>query len=220
MHDRKSGQKEGTILDAARKRFAYYGYSKTTMDEIAGDVAMGKASLYYYFPTKESLFRAVIKAEQEEFIEHGESLIAAGGPAPEKLRAYVERRIKFFQRAVVLGKFNLQTYSEMKPIISDLMRDFARCEHRILTQILVAGSRDGEFMIDDPDEVSQTLLHVLQGLRLRIFNSGTELPPGENQFEELRHETGMAMKIFLRGIAAAPDHPSTILSRTKPRASL
>ena len=42
--------KEKEILEAARSRFAHYGYSKVTMEEIALDVEMGKASLYYYFP--------------------------------------------------------------------------------------------------------------------------------------------------------------------------
>jgi TetR/AcrR family transcriptional regulator len=212
MLDRKSAQKDGAILDAARKRFAYYGYSKTTMDEIAGDVGLGKASLYYYFPTKESLFRAVIKVEQDEFVRHAQSLIEGDGSASDKLRAYVDRRIEYFQRAVVLGKFNLQTYSEMKPVMSDVMEDFSRCEHRILVRILENGCSDREFQIDDPDQVSHVLLYVLQGLRLRIF-AGTELPPGEHQFKELRHETALAMKIFLRGIAAAPEHTAATSSR-------
>ena len=54
MTEQLSTEKQAVILDAARKRFAYYGFSKVTMDEIAADIGMGKASLYYYFPTKES----------------------------------------------------------------------------------------------------------------------------------------------------------------------
>jgi TetR/AcrR family transcriptional regulator len=205
MVDRKALLKEESILDVARKRFAYYGYSKTTMDEIAGDVGLGKASVYYYFPTKESLFRAVIKSEQEEFVAHAQSLVAGEEPASEKLLAYVERRIEFFQRAVVMGKFNSQTYSEMKPVIRDLMKDFSLREHRILLQILEAGRKAGEFQINDSDEVSRVLLYVLQGLRLRVFHSAADLPPGESQFQELRDETRMAMAIFLRGIEAHRD---------------
>lgn len=47
------------ILEAARKRFAHFGISKTTMNEIAADIGMSKASLYYYFPDKEKLFVAL-----------------------------------------------------------------------------------------------------------------------------------------------------------------
>lgn len=61
--------KEKEIILAARKRFAYYGFSKVTMDEIAADIGMAKASLYYYFPTKVDLFIAVVTEEQDQFIE-------------------------------------------------------------------------------------------------------------------------------------------------------
>jgi AcrR family transcriptional regulator len=39
-----------SIIEAARKRFSHYGLTKTTMNEIAADIGMSKASLYYYFP--------------------------------------------------------------------------------------------------------------------------------------------------------------------------
>jgi TetR/AcrR family transcriptional regulator len=51
--------REKSIIEAAKERFAHFGFSKVTMEEIASDVDLGKASLYYYFPTKEDLFKAV-----------------------------------------------------------------------------------------------------------------------------------------------------------------
>ena len=44
------------IIEAALKRFAHYGLSKTTMSEIAKDISLSKALLYYYFPDKISLY--------------------------------------------------------------------------------------------------------------------------------------------------------------------
>ncbi len=68
-------EKELMITEAARKRFAHYGFSKVTMDEIATDVEMGKASLYYYFPTKEDLFRAVLIQEMNELKKNIEVIL-------------------------------------------------------------------------------------------------------------------------------------------------
>ena len=61
--------KEQLILDAAQKRFGLYGIEKTSMREIADDLNLSKASLYYYFPDKESLYRAVVEKEQSEFLD-------------------------------------------------------------------------------------------------------------------------------------------------------
>ena len=51
------------IVDVARKIFTRYGFRKTTMDEIAAATRMGKSSIYYYFPGKEEIFKAVVENE-------------------------------------------------------------------------------------------------------------------------------------------------------------
>ena len=74
------------ILEAARKRFAHYGIAKTTMNEIAADIGMSKASLYYYFPDKERLFVAVVDKDIDEFVEAIEDIIKKPSKASFKLK--------------------------------------------------------------------------------------------------------------------------------------
>ena len=54
-------KKRDAIIDAAEKRFSHFGVAKTTMNEIADDLSISKASLYYYFPDKLNLYAAVLK---------------------------------------------------------------------------------------------------------------------------------------------------------------
>ena len=54
-------QVRSQIVDVARKIFTRYGFRKTTMEEIALASSMGKSSIYYYFPSKEDIFRAVVE---------------------------------------------------------------------------------------------------------------------------------------------------------------
>jgi len=54
-------QKREAIIEAALKRFAHFGVAKTTMTEIGNDLAISKASLYYYFPDKINLYAAFLK---------------------------------------------------------------------------------------------------------------------------------------------------------------
>lgn len=215
MQDKKSAQKEEAIVSAAHKRFAYYGYSKTTMDEIARDLGMGKASLYYYFPTKESLFRAVIVAEQDEFTTHATTLIAGAGTATEKIHAYVERRLDYFQRTMNLSKFSMQTYSEIRPVFDEIMEDFARRELQFLTHLLGSGNQGDEFAIERPEEVARVLLRILQGLRVLMFKSASGGEPKDKEFETLRQETKIATEIFLRGIRPERKHYSTASTEGK-----
>src|ERR1700712_3192424 len=61
--------KREKILEAAYQRFLHYGYSKTTMNEIAGDLSLSKALLYYYFPDKSQLYIAVMRKLAGEYIQ-------------------------------------------------------------------------------------------------------------------------------------------------------
>lgn len=56
-------EKQISILKTAVKRFAKHGLNKTTLDEIARDMRLGKATLYHYFNSKEELFFAAIEFE-------------------------------------------------------------------------------------------------------------------------------------------------------------
>lgn len=49
-----------TILEAALRLFAEKGYNATTNADIAREAGITAAALYYYFSSKEELFRAVV----------------------------------------------------------------------------------------------------------------------------------------------------------------
>lgn len=55
-----------SILDAALKVFTTRGLHDGTMEEIAEAAELGKATLYYYFPSKETILSALV----EKTIEH------------------------------------------------------------------------------------------------------------------------------------------------------
>ncbi len=57
------------ILKAAAKRFAKHGLNKTTLDEIARDLRIGKATIYHYFESKDQLFFATLDYDSSLFIE-------------------------------------------------------------------------------------------------------------------------------------------------------
>ena len=60
-------QRIRSIATAALALFAERGYSDCNMHEIASRARLGKATLYYYFPNKESLFRYLLRHETAEF---------------------------------------------------------------------------------------------------------------------------------------------------------
>jgi len=58
--EEKAGRRT-EIIRAAKNLFAKKGYSATSMDEIAEKVGITKASLYYFFESKERIFAEIIE---------------------------------------------------------------------------------------------------------------------------------------------------------------
>ncbi|MBU2584052.1 MAG: TetR/AcrR family transcriptional regulator, partial [Bacteroidetes bacterium] len=65
----RNNPRKDLIIKSAKERFARYGFKKTSMNDIAADLRMGKATLYHYYKTKEEVFNAVIKFELNEFMK-------------------------------------------------------------------------------------------------------------------------------------------------------
>ena len=59
------GRKIETVTRAARELFLDQGFSATSMDAIARAAGVSKATLYAYFPSKETLFAFLITTECE-----------------------------------------------------------------------------------------------------------------------------------------------------------
>lgn len=195
-------EKEQVILKAARERFAHYGFTKVTMDEIASDVEMGKASLYYYFPAKEDLFRAVISQEQNQFISTIENILAKDISVSQKLVEYVEERIGVFQELLNLGTLNVHSYFDTKSIYKSLFENFHAQELKLMEKLIEEGKQNGEFKKSLPEEVPQLILHILQGLRVRVLRQLKGRSNDNKYVRQLKEEMSLFIRIFIEGIKA------------------
>ncbi|MCR9278580.1 MAG: TetR/AcrR family transcriptional regulator [Pseudomonadaceae bacterium] len=60
--------KRAAILAGAETQFSQYGFRRTSMEDIARQVGISRASLYSYFDNKEAIFRGLTVALYEESI--------------------------------------------------------------------------------------------------------------------------------------------------------
>lgn len=197
--------KETEIIEAARSLFGHYGYSKVTMEEIASEVEMGKASLYYYFPTKEELFKSVIKKEQNVFVEEIENLLKQNISVYQKLKTYVNKRLEYFQQLVNLGTLHLQSAVHIKSMFKELLLEFEKQEIILIRKIFEEGKLRGELDKRINEKTICLFLHLLQGLRLQTLKSinGSRL---ENEhYDSLRKDMMLFVDIFFKGINVQKD---------------
>lgn len=201
MNDSPHPDKRSAILNAARIRFFRFGFSKVTMDELAADLGMSKAALYYYFPTKEEIFRQVISAEQDDFVRRIEVIIQKTAAASEKLGEFFTEHLTLLGTLLDLRILSDEAGQTIKPIMRNLFQEFSQKETAFLETILQQGKKRKEFSIDFPEETALLLEHVLVGLRIRFFKSIWGRESGKDEVGTYRNEILLFSKLFIRGIS-------------------
>ncbi|HUI31388.1 MAG TPA: TetR/AcrR family transcriptional regulator [Candidatus Acidoferrales bacterium] len=199
MPEQLSSEKQAVILDAARKRFAYYGFSKVTMDEIAADVGMGKASLYYYFPTKEKLFEEVVKQEKNQFFNDINLMIEKKVSSSDMLRRYAARRIEHFRNLANLRALITQQNGEMRACSIELFKEFQMQEVKVLQEILQLGKKNGELGTPNPQQSAEAIMQMLYGPRSWYLHK-LQRDPDDETYRLIEQATKEIVEIILNGI--------------------
>jgi AcrR family transcriptional regulator len=192
--------KKQLIIGAAQKRFGLFGIEKTSMREIAEDLNLSKASLYYYFPDKESLYRAVVEKEQTEFLDRILERITSIKEADQLLREYTNARLSYFRTLLNLSRLRLQFYSDLRPVLKDTIHIFREKEKEIIVRIIDKGIQDGMFFYDDAEKAASLFLDMLRGLRMTILNDKISLVLDQQEYDRFLEKTNAVTEIFIKGL--------------------
>lgn len=115
------------IIKAAAKRFARHGLNKTTLDEVARDIRIGKATIYHYFTSKDDLYFATLKWECENFIGQVKAILEKDSDSlTQKLTDYFGQKEFVYENnklihEALLTFFNEKYFEQEKEIISWLL---------------------------------------------------------------------------------------------------
>jgi AcrR family transcriptional regulator len=85
----------GAILDAAERLLARHGYRKTTMDDIAREVGIGKGTTYLHFGSKEDVFLATIDRIVDRLCVRLREIAGEEGPLDDRLRRMLAERVLY-----------------------------------------------------------------------------------------------------------------------------
>ncbi len=203
-HAEKERNTATLILEAAEEQFGRFGYSKVTMEEIAEQAGLGKASLYYYHSTKEELFQAVLAKKFDEFEAPVLLILESQAPLDEKIRRYVEERHLFFNRLLGLYISDFKAIPKNRPLLKSFFAERGARELGWLIRLFDEGKHSGAFAIHSPEKTALAFLHIMQGLRLRYLRS-QETTPGPNDTREVYQEMEYITRVFLNGIRRSDD---------------
>jgi AcrR family transcriptional regulator len=89
---------ESTIAQAAKEVFAERGYQRATLEEIAQQAGMSKATIYLYYRNKDDLFLHVVENLVNMAIAATAQEATTARPPLEKLSSMVRSKVEFYER--------------------------------------------------------------------------------------------------------------------------
>jgi AcrR family transcriptional regulator len=145
------------IIDRALKLFAKNGYHSTTLDQVAANIGVTKATLYYYFRSKEEIIRAILKRSvnrMEKAVELGKSSLSA----KDKLCQFIQYHVEFSADNAELARVTFEQINALPKKTRDAIKRKQREVMKTLERILEQGIRDKSFDAADIKIVSFAII--------------------------------------------------------------
>jgi len=188
------------ILEAALKRFTHYGSAKTTMNEIAEDLGCSKASLYYYFPDKKGLHRAVLMKIAENFFAELEALAEHIVSAEATLQQITEVRSNFIRRFCRLELFRILNETQPEEM-QQVIKEARERDDKLIARVIKAGVESGELQVEDPQQMAILYNQAMEGLRFTVLDRPPDyIDVTPEEVDQIMIKQQLLSEIFIKAL--------------------
>lgn len=168
--DRRQREKEMrrlAILDSAEKLFFSRGYEDVSMDEIAREVELNKATIYLYFKNKETIFATIvlrgIRILEEKYLECMEKKAPGIVKVALMGQAYYQFSQEYPDYQRMIQFYGSERFSKENPCTAEIGKGYGTCR-KILRDAVKEGIDDGTIRDDlDPFLTSMFLMISFMG---------------------------------------------------------
>lgn len=132
------------ILDAAFVRFAGYGLRRTSMEDIAREGRVSRASIYFHFGAKDQVFRALAERLHEQNLAAMHAAAGADGSLEDRIRGALEARLVRFVEITHGSPHGDELLDEHSRVCGDIAAASHAASVRILRRLVREGTASGE----------------------------------------------------------------------------
>ena len=191
------------ILAAAEEEFARFGFAGAKTDAIAARTGVTKAMIYYYFGSKDELYKAVLERPAKDFVEVFEGVELEQLPSEVALKTII--------RIAIAHEISHPNYGRV--LLHEAMENQGKYFHLTgwdnpinrLIAIIERGIEDGTFRPVDP----WLVMNHIMGICTFYFNAQPNMRNVRPEFEWFTPEaieqlTESATNLVLTGIKTNP----------------
>lgn len=187
------------ILDALQMLLKEKSIRHISVSEIAKTAGIGKGSIYYYFPSKEAIFNALIERSYAKPLETAKKLVNQSEIPPFTRMAMIFQACRnasasfldqsnntldtsLQEHALLIQRYSNHIITELKPVLTSIIQqgitrgeihfDYPEALSEIVLTVLVVQFSNA-FIQNEPEQIESTL----KGL-ISLLEKGTGVPSG------------------------------------------
>ncbi|RPH47777.1 MAG: TetR/AcrR family transcriptional regulator [Desulfobacteraceae bacterium] len=186
-------EKQQEIFHAALKKFARYGFKKTTIEDVAAEVGMTKSNLYFYVVNKRDLYEQTVSNALRQWRDSVASAIEEKGGVVEKFSVMAEKSFEYLShhkdlRSILIMDPGIFSLSPEEDRFSEINQGAML----LIKKILMQGIREKIFYKIDVDRISELLFSIYIMFLIKTYIKSE----GSSAFR--MYEEGVAL--ILRGL--------------------
>lgn len=203
--ERRKEARPGELLDAALDLFVEKGFAATRVEEVAARAGVSKGTLFLYFPSKDELFKAVMRESiAGRLVEWNSDFEAFKGSSCEMLGYCMNSwwdRVGA-TRASGLTKLMMSEAANFPDIAAFYQHEVVQPGHSLIRRILQRGIDRGEFRSMDLDYAVYSVVAPMVFMILSQHSMGVCMP--NNLTLDPQKYIAAQLDILLNGVRAAP----------------
>lgn len=205
---RRRSRRRAEILSVAARHFAEFGYEGTSLDSIAEELGLTKASLYHYVDSKEALLLGIAAEHTARVIGAAQAAAAAPGAPDERLSrllvAHVEQ-ICVFPEVRLVDLYGRYVWGRSIAGESELMAQIHADRDAytgLVRDLLAEGIAAGVFTVTDLAFTTDTVLAAANSVG-RWHSRHPTIPPGELGIQLAQVVVGGLVAPYAGGLVGA-----------------
>lgn len=153
------------ILAASKERFSHYGYSKTTISDIAKDCEMSSGNIYRYYESKLDIAAVIVRHTMEDIVVKICDKAAKTPKAREKLRVILFENMRKTYDLMESDPRLIELMLVVRKERPEIRRWGRRMERKMIADALKHGKETKEFSVDCTSSVARVIQCLVSRFR-------------------------------------------------------
>ena len=152
------------FIGVAQDLFSRYGLKKVTIDEIAKNAHISKATIYKHYKNKNEIFNEVVEGEFKLLLSHIEEAVEKENTTGDKLRAHLITKMLKLNELINFYHVTQDTWNYYWSFVDKIRKKFILKEKEIVTKILIDGNKTRELNVKNTDQTAHIMVLALKSL--------------------------------------------------------